>query len=76
MKKPKTFTILIKNNKGSVILFILVAILFFLITSLSVFFFSDNIKTVQIKQVDKIQNGYNPKTEEINEEYKKIVEGN
>ena len=61
------------NEKGSITLFVLIAILFFLISTLFVFFYSNITKSSQIKQVEKIQEEYNPTFEMMEKEYKTVI---
>ena len=49
---------ILKNEKGSITVFVLLAILFFLIVVFSVFMSSSNKNRIQISELDKIKQEY------------------
>ena len=61
------------SQKGSITLFVLVAVLFFLIATISAVFYSNDTKTAQIKQIEEIQKEYNPNFEVMEREYQTSV---
>lgn len=75
-KKSNIGKINFKNQKGSITLFVLVAILFFLIVVLSVYTSNQNKKITQLGQVDKIIKDYEKDVENIDQIYEdEINEG-
>ena len=67
MKRKRKFKL--KNERGSVTLFVLIAMLFFLIVGLIIFMSNMNNSTSQQRDVKKIQSEYNVNTSELDEIY-------
>ena len=60
---------ILKNEKGSITLFVLLAILFFLIVIFSVFMSSSNKNRIQMSEFDKIKQEYDKEVNRIDEIY-------
>ena len=60
---------LLKNEKGSITLFVLLAILFFLIVIFSLFITSSNKNTIQSSEIDKIKEEYQESVDNIDQIY-------
>lgn len=60
---------ILKNEKGSITLFILLAILFFLIVIFTLFVYSSNKNTIQNSEIDKIKREYQDSVNNINQIY-------
>lgn len=70
----KRLSKLLKNNeKASITLFVLISVLFFLITVSYVFYASNNTRISQMKQVERIQSEYNPTFEEMQKQYEQAT---
>lgn len=66
---------IIKNEKGSITLFVLIAMLFFLIVVFSVFISSSNKMQAQTSEIDKIQEEYDKDIDEIyNQVYDQLIQ--
>ncbi len=63
----------LKSEQGSITLFVLLAILFFLIVIFSVFMTSSNKNRTQLEELDKIKQEYEKDLENIDEIYKDIT---
>lgn len=66
----------LKNEKGSITLFILLSILFFLIVIFSVFMVSSNKKQAQTSEVDKIKQEYEKSINNIDQIYNETLTEN
>ena len=64
----------VKGEKGAITLFVLVAILFFLIILIGLFASSSNIRTSQVKELEKIQENYKIEPNEIDRIYAEQIE--
>ncbi len=62
-----------KSEKGSITLFVLLAILFFLIVIFSVFMTSSNKNRIQLSELDKIKQEYEKDVENIDEIYEEVA---
>ena len=60
---------LLKNEKGSITLFVLLAILFFLMVIFSLFITSSNKNTIQSSEIDKIKEEYQESVDNIDQIY-------
>lgn len=67
---------LLKNEKGSITLFVLLAILFFLIVIFSLFITSSNKNTIQSSEIDKIKEEYQESVDNIDQIYSDTVSKN
>lgn len=65
-------TKVIKSEKGSITLFVLIAMLFLLITAMSVYVNNRNAKNSQDKEIDKIIEQYD-ETDKIDEIYESMI---
>lgn len=63
----------IKRQNGSITLFVLLAILFFLIVCVSIYYNGNNRRTAQIKEIEQIENSYSYSEEKIEEIYNKAL---
>ena len=63
-----------KGQKGSVTLFVLISIIFFLIVLISIYIASGNKKQSQLSEIKAIQEEYNVSNDEMQEEYEDIVD--
>ncbi len=66
----------LKNEKGSITLFVVAAILFFLIVVFSMFMTSSNKSRIQISEIDKIKEEYAKSVENIDQIYQDTVNDN
>ena len=66
----------LKNEKGSITLFVLLAILFFLIVIFSVFMVSSNKKQAQTSEIDKIKQEYEKAVDNIDQIYDETLSKN
>ena len=64
---------ILKNEKGSITVFVLLAILFFLIVVFSVFMSSSNKNRIQISELDKIKQEYEKDLNNIDEIYNEVA---
>ena len=64
---------ILKNEKGSITLFVILAILFFLIVVFSVFMSSSNKNRIQASELDKIKEEYEKDVNNIDEIYDEIA---
>ena len=62
-----------KGQKGSVTLFVLISIIFFLIVLISIYISSGNKEQSQVSEIKAIQEEYNVSPEELQKEYQEIV---
>ena len=62
---------IMKREKASITLLLIVTVIVFLIAIFSIIFQSNNSKIHQNKQIKKIQEEYNPTFETIEQEYEK-----
>lgn len=69
----KRFPEKLKGQKGSITLFVLISIIFFLIVLISIYIGSGNKERTQISEIEAIQEEYNVSPEELQEEYNDIV---
>ena len=67
---------ILKNEKGSITLFVLLAILFFLIMIFSIFISTSNKKQSQTSEVDRIRQEYEQSVDNINQIYNETLEEN
>ena len=67
---------LLKNEKGAITLFVLLAILFFLIAIFSLFITSSNKNTIQSSEIDKIKGEYQESVDNIDQIYSDTVSKN
>lgn len=65
---------ILKNKKGSVTIFVIVAIAFFLMIVIGVYLKTSNSKQAQLEQIEKITSEYNVTNNEIESEYNKLIE--
>ena len=72
MKKEKKFLEL-KNENGSITLFVLIAMLFFLIVALGIYFGSQNKLQSQISEIDEIKNNYEISDDDLDTMYSDII---
>ena len=72
MKKEKNFLEL-KNENGSITLFVLIAMLFFLIVALGIYFGSQNKLQSQISEIDEIKNNYEISDDDLDTMYSDII---
>lgn len=63
-----------RSEKGSITLFVLLAILFFLIVIFSLFISSSNKDRIQISELDKIKKGYEESISNIDEIYNETLD--
>ncbi len=61
-----------KNQKGSVTLFVLISMIFFLIVLVSIYLSNVNREQAQVSEIKAIQDEYNVSTDEMKEEYENI----
>lgn len=66
----------LKNEKGSITLFILLSILFFLIVIFSIFMVSGNKKQAQTSEIDKIKKEYEQSIDNIDQIYDETLTEN
>lgn len=64
----------LKNEKGSITLFVVAAILFFLIVVFSMFMTSSNKSRIQTSEIDKIKEEYQESVENIDQIYAQAIE--
>ena len=67
---------MIKNEKGSITLFVLLAILFFLIVIFSLFMTSSNKNRIQMSELDKMKQEYQESVDNINQIYQETLTEN
>ena len=72
MKKEKNF-LEFKNENGSITLFVLIAMLFFLIVALGIYFGSQNKLQSQISEIDKIKKNYEISDDDLDTMYSAII---
>ena len=66
----------LKNEKGSITLFVVVSILFFLIVVFSMFMTSSNKSRIQTSEIDKIKEEYQESVQNIDQIYQDAVNDN
>ena len=64
---------ILKNEKGSITLFVLLAILFFLMVIFSVFMSSSNKNRIQMSELDRIKQEYDKDVDRIDEIYDEVA---
>ena len=66
----------LKKNpeKGSITLFVLIAIIFILIVISAVYFSSQNKASAQEREIKQIERSYNVDNQDLSDEYDKLVE--
>ena len=69
----KRFSEKLKGQKGSITLFVLISIIFFLIVLISIYISSGNKEQSQVSEIKAIQEEYNVSPEELQKEYQEIV---
>ncbi len=62
-----------KSEKGSVTLFVLIALIFFLIIGIFIFININNNKTSQAEEIKQIEKNYETTSEELEQKYEKIT---
>lgn len=62
----------LKKNNGSVTLFVLIAMLFFLIVSFFIYASSNNRKVSQMRELEQLKKNYEQTDEQLEEEYYEI----
>ena len=72
MKKEKNF-LEFKNENGSITLFVLIAMLFFLIVALGIYFGSQNKLQSQISEIDEIKKNYEISDDDLDTMYSDII---
>ena len=72
MEKEKNFLGL-KNENGSITLFVLIAMLFFLIVVLGIYFGSQNKLQAQTSEIDKIKKNYEISDDDLDTMYSDII---
>lgn len=64
----------LRNEKGSITLFVLLAMLFFLIVIFGMFMTSSNKNSIQVSELDKIKKEYGESVDNIDQIYANIIE--